>query len=38
MLGWADKIEGKTPAVDGPYFCYTRVEPIGVAAIITAVR
>ena len=28
--GWADKIEGKTIPVNGPYFCYTRHEPVGV--------
>ncbi|XP_074627489.1 aldehyde dehydrogenase 1A1-like isoform X2 [Acropora palmata] len=29
--GWADKISGKTIAADGPYFVYTRHEPVGVA-------
>jgi aldehyde dehydrogenase (NAD+) len=28
--GWADKIEGKTIPVNGPFFCYTRHEPVGV--------
>ena len=28
--GWADKIEGKTIPINGPYFCYTRHEPVGV--------
>ena len=28
--GWADKIEGKTIPVNGPYFTYTRHEPVGV--------
>ena len=28
--GWADKIEGKTIPLNGPFFCYTRHEPIGV--------
>jgi acyl-CoA reductase-like NAD-dependent aldehyde dehydrogenase len=28
--GWADKINGKTIPCDGPLFCYTRHEPIGV--------
>ncbi len=28
--GWADKIQGKTIPLDGPFFCYTRHEPIGV--------
>lgn len=32
--GWADKIQGKTIPINGPYFCYTRHEPIGVAAQI----
>lgn len=32
--GWADKIEGKTIPVNGPYFCYTRHEPVGVCGQI----
>lgn len=32
--GWADKIEGKTIPVAGPYFCYTRHEPVGVCGQI----
>lgn len=32
--GWADKICGQTPPVDGDYFTYTRVEPVGVVAAI----
>ena len=32
--GWADKIEGKTIPVDGPFFCYTRHEPVGVVGQI----
>lgn len=28
--GWADKIQGKTIPTDGPYFAYTRHEPVGV--------
>jgi len=28
--GWADKIHGKTIPVDGPFFCYTKHEPVGV--------
>src|SRR4051812_29003366 len=32
--GWADKIEGKTIPINGPYFCYTRHEPVGVVAQI----
>eukprot|EP00944_MAST-04C_sp_MAST-4C-sp1_P015318 g15318.t1 len=33
--GWCDKIQGKTIPIDGPYFCYTRHEPIGVCGQIT---
>ena len=32
--GWSDKIEGKTIPVRGPYFCYTRHEPVGVVGQI----
>ncbi|MBK9118069.1 MAG: aldehyde dehydrogenase family protein [Phycisphaerales bacterium] len=32
--GWCDKIQGKTIPVDGPYFCYTRHEPVGVCGQI----
>lgn len=32
--GWCDKIHGKTIPVDGPYFTYTRHEPIGVCGQI----
>ena len=32
--GWADKIVGETIPVDGPYFCYTREEPVGVIGAI----
>ena len=32
--GWADKVHGKTIPVEGPYFCYTRHEPIGVVGQI----
>jgi acyl-CoA reductase-like NAD-dependent aldehyde dehydrogenase len=32
--GWTDKIFGKTIPVDGPYFTYTRHEPIGVCGQI----
>jgi aldehyde dehydrogenase (NAD+) len=32
--GWADKIQGKTIPVDGPQFCYTRHEPVGVVGQI----
>ena len=30
FAGWADKIQGKTIPVDGPYLCITRHEPVGV--------
>ncbi|XP_058947020.2 aldehyde dehydrogenase 1A1 [Pocillopora verrucosa] len=32
--GWADKITGKTISSDGPYFVYTRHEPVGVVGAI----
>jgi aldehyde dehydrogenase (NAD+) len=32
--GWADKIHGKTIPVNGPFFCYTRHEPVGVVGQI----
>jgi aldehyde dehydrogenase (NAD+) len=32
--GWADKIQGNTLPVRGPYFSYTRKEPVGVAGQI----
>jgi aldehyde dehydrogenase (NAD+) len=32
--GWADKNEGRTIPINGPYFCYTRHEPVGVAGQI----
>jgi aldehyde dehydrogenase (NAD+) len=32
--GWADKIQGKTIPVNGPYFTYTRHEPVGVVGQI----
>jgi aldehyde dehydrogenase (NAD+) len=32
--GWADKVFGQTLPIDGPYFCYTRHEPIGVVGQI----
>ena len=32
--GWADKNHGKTIPVNGPYFCYTRHEPVGVCGQI----
>lgn len=36
--GWVDKICGETPPVDGPYFTYTRLEPVGVCGFILPVR
>jgi aldehyde dehydrogenase (NAD+) len=32
--GWADKIEGKTIPINGPFLCYTRHEPVGVVGQI----
>lgn len=32
--GWADKIQGKTIPIEGPFFCYTRHEPVGVVGQI----
>src|ERR1700680_3807160 len=32
--GWADKLQGKTIPVNGPYFCYTKHEPVGVVGQI----
>merc|ERR1712142_48518 len=32
--GCTDKIEGKTIPIDGDYFCYTRLEPLGVVGSI----
>ena len=32
--GWADKLEGKTIPINGPYFTYTRHEPVGVVGQI----
>jgi aldehyde dehydrogenase (NAD+) len=32
--GWADKIEGHTIPVTGPFFTYTRHEPVGVVGLI----
>jgi aldehyde dehydrogenase (NAD+) len=32
--GWTDKIHGKTIPIEGPYFCYTKHEPIGVVGQI----
>jgi acyl-CoA reductase-like NAD-dependent aldehyde dehydrogenase len=33
--GWCDKITGQTVPIDGPYFAFTRHEPIGVVGQIT---
>ncbi len=32
--GWADKIQGRTIPIPGPFFCYTRHEPVGVVGQI----
>jgi aldehyde dehydrogenase (NAD+) len=32
--GWADKVMGKTIPIDGPFFCYTRHEAVGVCGQI----
>jgi len=32
--GWADKIQGRTIPIAGPYLCYTRHEPVGVVGQI----
>jgi len=32
--GWADKVDGRVPPVDGPFHLYTRKEPIGVCGLI----
>jgi aldehyde dehydrogenase (NAD+) len=32
--GWSDKVQGKTIPIEGPYFCYTRHEPVGVVGQI----
>lgn len=34
FAGWADKIEGKTIPVAGPFFTFTRKEPVGVCGLI----
>ncbi|XP_002735314.2 aldehyde dehydrogenase, mitochondrial-like [Saccoglossus kowalevskii] len=34
FAGYADKIHGKTIPIDGPFFCYTRHEPVGVCGLI----
>jgi aldehyde dehydrogenase (NAD+) len=30
FAGWADKVQGRTIPISGNYFCYTRLEPVGV--------
>lgn len=32
--GWCDKLEGSTIPIEGPYFAYTRPEPVGVVGQI----
>src|SRR5579864_9103597 len=32
--GWADKVQGKTIPIAGNYFCYTKLEPVGVVGQI----
>ncbi len=34
FAGWADKVTGKTIPLEGPFFCYTRHEAIGVCGQI----
>jgi aldehyde dehydrogenase (NAD+) len=34
MAGWADKIHGETLPSNGPYFSYTKKDPVGVVAQI----
>uniref|UniRef100_A0A8D8UQ08 Aldehyde dehydrogenase, mitochondrial n=1 Tax=Cacopsylla melanoneura TaxID=428564 RepID=A0A8D8UQ08_9HEMI len=34
FAGWCDKIEGSTIPSDGPYFTYTRKEPVGIVGQI----
>src|SRR5271163_1771531 len=34
FAGWADKVMGKTIPIEGPFFCYTRHEPVGVCGQI----
>jgi aldehyde dehydrogenase (NAD+) len=34
FAGWADKVTGKTIPIEGPFFCYTRHESIGVCGQI----
>jgi acyl-CoA reductase-like NAD-dependent aldehyde dehydrogenase len=32
--GWSDKLQGSTVPIDGPYFSYTRFEPVGIVGAI----
>jgi len=32
--GWCDKVHGQTIPIDGSYFCFTRIEPVGVCGQI----
>lgn len=32
--GWCTKIHGKTIPIEGPYNCYTTMEPVGVCGQI----
>ncbi len=34
FAGWSDKVQGRTIPVDGDFFCYTRLEPVGVVGQI----
>jgi aldehyde dehydrogenase (NAD+) len=34
FAGWADKVQGRTIPIDGKFFCYTRLEPVGVVGQI----
>ncbi|HEY1760010.1 MAG TPA: aldehyde dehydrogenase family protein [Bryobacteraceae bacterium] len=34
FAGWSDKVHGKTIPIDGDFFCYTRLEPVGVVGQI----
>uniref|UniRef100_K3XDJ7 Aldehyde dehydrogenase domain-containing protein n=1 Tax=Globisporangium ultimum (strain ATCC 200006 / CBS 805.95 / DAOM BR144) TaxID=431595 RepID=K3XDJ7_GLOUD len=34
FAGWPDKIHGQTIPTSGPFFCYTKSEPVGVCAQI----
>lgn len=34
FAGWADKVEGRTIPISGPFLTYTRREPVGVCGLI----